>query len=82
MVVTSFSLAKVLQMLKKRTCSCGDMLVSPAPGAESDMLCLVVRLLAQQRFRSTRLVIMWGSQHVGVFSNAESVSNVGGSKRG
>ncbi len=30
-------------------------------GAESDMLCLVVRLLAQHRFQQTRLVVMLGS---------------------
>jgi len=30
-------------------------------GAESDMLCLVVRLLAQHRFQQTRLIVMLGS---------------------
>ncbi|CAK9033511.1 unnamed protein product, partial [Durusdinium trenchii] len=37
-------------------------------GAESDMLCLVVRLLAQQRFRSTRLVIMSATLQSGLFA--------------
>ncbi|CAK9029613.1 unnamed protein product [Durusdinium trenchii] len=36
--------------------------------AESDMLCLVVRLLAQQRFRSTRLVIMSATLQSGLFA--------------
>ena len=36
-------------------------MVSRFPGAESDMLCLVVRLLAKHRFEGTRLVIMHGA---------------------
>eukprot|EP00913_Durusdinium_trenchii_P034129 g31943.t1 len=47
----------------------GERAVSHAHGgAESDMLCLVVRLLAQQRFRSTRLVIMSATLQSGLFA--------------